>query len=85
MQWRWEPVPDLDRQIAALPHPERVHRIGYRSDAPALAAASDVVALTTTIPEGLPRSVLEAMEQTEQVGRPGTVRHEAGTNRFEPT
>lgn len=53
--------PDLDRQIAALPHPERVHRIGYRSDAPALAAASDVVALTTTIPEGLPRSVLEAM------------------------
>ena len=53
--------PDLDRQIAALPHPERVHRIGYRSDAPALAAASSVVALATTIPEGLPRSVLEAM------------------------
>ena len=38
-----------------------MHRIGYRSDAPALAAASEVVALTTTIPEGLPRSVLEAM------------------------
>jgi len=53
--------PDLDRQIAALPQPDRVHRIGYRSDAPALAAASDVVALATTIPEGLPRSVLEAM------------------------
>jgi len=53
--------PDLDRQIAALPHPARVHRIGYRNDAPAFAAASDVVALTTTIPEGLPRSVLEAM------------------------
>ena len=52
---------DLDGQIAALPHPERVHRVGYRSDAPALAAASDVVALTTTIAEGLPRSVLEAM------------------------
>jgi glycosyltransferase involved in cell wall biosynthesis len=52
---------DLDRRIASLPHPERVHRVGYRSDAPALAAASSVVALATTIPEGLPRSVLEAM------------------------
>lgn len=52
---------DLDRQIAALPRPERVHRIGYRNDAPAFAAASDVVALPTTIPEGLPRSVIEAM------------------------
>jgi glycosyltransferase involved in cell wall biosynthesis len=53
--------PQLDRQIAALPFPERVHRIGYRNDAPAIAAASDVVALLTTIPEGLPRSVIEAM------------------------
>jgi glycosyltransferase involved in cell wall biosynthesis len=51
----------LDRLIAALPAPERVHRIGYRSDAPALAAASDVSVLLTTIPEGLPRSVIEAM------------------------
>jgi glycosyltransferase involved in cell wall biosynthesis len=53
--------PNLDRAIAALPHPDRVHRIGYRNDAPALAAASDVFVLPSTIPEGLPRSVIEAM------------------------
>jgi glycosyltransferase involved in cell wall biosynthesis len=53
--------PELDERIAALPHPERVHRIGYRTDAPAFAAASDVFVLSTTIPEGLPRSVIEAM------------------------
>lgn len=53
--------PELDDRIAALPHPERVHRIGYRNDAPAFAAASDVFVLSTTIPEGLPRSVIEAM------------------------
>jgi len=53
--------PKLDRLILSLPEPERVHRIGYRNDAPAIAAASDVFALLTTIPEGLPRSVIEAM------------------------
>jgi glycosyltransferase involved in cell wall biosynthesis len=53
--------PDLDRIIAGLPVPARVHRIGYRRDAPAFAAASDVFVLPSTIPEGLPRSVIEAM------------------------
>jgi glycosyltransferase involved in cell wall biosynthesis len=53
--------PELDRLIAGLPAPERVHRVGYREDAPAFAAASDVFVLSTTIPEGLPRSVIEAM------------------------
>jgi len=53
--------PELDRLIASLPAPERVRRVGYRTDAPALAAASDVFVLPTTIPEGLPRSVIEAM------------------------
>lgn len=53
--------PELDRRIASLPAPERVHRVGYRNDAPAIAAASDVFVLPTTIPEGLPRSVIEAM------------------------
>jgi glycosyltransferase involved in cell wall biosynthesis len=53
--------PNLDRTIAALPAPERIHRIGYRSDAPLFAAASDVFVLPSTIPEGLPRSVIEAM------------------------
>jgi glycosyltransferase involved in cell wall biosynthesis len=61
--------PDLDRRIAALPAPKRVHRIGYRDDAPAFAAASDVFVLPTTIPEGLPRSVIEAMA----LGRPCVV------------
>jgi glycosyltransferase involved in cell wall biosynthesis len=53
--------PELDRLIATLPAPERVHRIGYRDDAPTIAAASDVFVLPSTIPEGLPRSVIEAM------------------------
>lgn len=53
--------PELDQRIASLPAPERVHRIGYRNDAPAVAAACDVFVLPTTIPEGLPRSVIEAM------------------------
>jgi acetyl-CoA C-acetyltransferase len=30
------------------------------------------------------RSVLEAMEAAEQIGRPGTVRHDGDVNRFEP-
>ncbi len=53
--------PGLDALIGSLPEPGRVHRAGYRSDAPALAAASDVCVLSTTIPEGLPRSIIEAM------------------------
>ena len=56
-------APELDAQIGALPRSERVHRIGYRTDAPSIAAASDVVVLSTTIPEGLPRSIIEAMAQ----------------------
>jgi glycosyltransferase involved in cell wall biosynthesis len=51
----------LESLIRSLPAPERVHRIGFRADAPALAAASDVFVLPSTIPEGLPRSVIEAM------------------------
>jgi glycosyltransferase involved in cell wall biosynthesis len=54
-------APELERGIAAVPVPERVHRVGYRADAPAFAAASDVFVLPSTIPEGLPRSVIEAM------------------------
>jgi glycosyltransferase involved in cell wall biosynthesis len=51
----------LDRVVNALSDPERVHRIGYREDAPSLAAGSDVFVLPSIIPEGLPRSVIEAM------------------------
>jgi glycosyltransferase involved in cell wall biosynthesis len=53
--------PDLDRLIETLPDPSRVHRVGYRDDAPAFAGAGDAFVLSSTIPEGLPRSVIEAM------------------------
>lgn len=60
-------VGDLDRneslrhQVQTLPHPERVHFTGFRKDAPALAAASDVFVLPSKEREGLPRAVIEAM------------------------
>ena len=60
-------VGDLDRnealrqQVQALPHPERVHFTGFRKDAPALAAASDIFVLPSKEREGLPRAVIEAM------------------------
>ncbi|GAB7219004.1 glycosyltransferase family 4 protein [Vibrio comitans] len=40
--------------------PKRVHAMGYREDAPEVAAASDVIILPTTKREGLCRAVLEA-------------------------
>ena len=50
------------RAIAArLPHPERVHYGGYRDDAPAITAASDVCCLPVLFGEGLSRSVIEGM------------------------
>ncbi len=51
----------LDRQIAESPARDRIHRPGYRPDAPRLSAASDVFCLASTKREGLPRSVIEAM------------------------
>ncbi|WP_341581344.1 glycosyltransferase family 4 protein [Marinobacter metalliresistant] len=60
-------VGDLDRneavrqQVQTLSHPERVHFTGFRRDAPALAAASDVFVLPSKEREGLPRAVIEAM------------------------
>ncbi|MEZ8989591.1 glycosyltransferase [Vibrio breoganii] len=39
---------------------ERIHPLGYRNDAPEVAAASDVTILPTTKREGLCRAVLEA-------------------------
>ena len=51
----------LDRQIAASPARERIHRVGFREDAPALSAACDVFCLPSTKREGLPRAVIEAM------------------------
>ncbi|NAZ71293.1 glycosyltransferase [Vibrio toranzoniae] len=40
--------------------PNRIHALGYRTDAPEVAAASDLTILPTTKREGLCRAVLEA-------------------------
>ncbi len=40
---------------------ERIHRSGFRTDAPAISAACDVFCLPSTKREGLARSVIEAM------------------------
>lgn len=42
-------------------HPERIHFTGFRNDAPAIAAASNVFVLPSKEREGLPRAVIEAM------------------------
>jgi glycosyltransferase involved in cell wall biosynthesis len=48
-------------EIKKLQHPERVHFAGFRKDAPAIMAASDVCALPVLDGEGLSRAVIEAM------------------------
>jgi len=52
---------ELNAIAARLPHPERVHYGGYRDDAPAITAASDVCCLPVLFGEGLSRSVIEGM------------------------
>ncbi len=51
----------LHSEISKLQHPERVHFAGFRKDAPAIMAASDVCALPVLSGEGLSRAVIEAM------------------------
>jgi glycosyltransferase involved in cell wall biosynthesis len=53
--------PELQKLIAAQPHHERIHVLGMRTDAPALAAACDVAVLPSLRREGLPKTVIEAM------------------------
>ena len=48
-------------EVNKLAHPERVHFAGFRKDAPAIMAASDVCALPVLDGEGLSRAVIEAM------------------------
>jgi glycosyltransferase involved in cell wall biosynthesis len=48
-------------EVARLPHPERVHFAGYRTDAPAIMAASHVCCLPVLSGEGLSRAVIEGM------------------------
>jgi glycosyltransferase involved in cell wall biosynthesis len=56
-------------EVANLPDPGRVHFAGFRRDAPAVMAASDVCALPVLDGEGLSRAVIEAMAY----GVPGIV------------
>ena len=51
----------LTRMINNSPAAQRIHRAGFRDDAPAVAAACDVFCLPSTKREGLPRAVIEAM------------------------
>lgn len=51
----------LREEIRKLPDPERVHFAGFRNDAPAVMAASDICALPCLDGEGLSRAVIEAM------------------------
>ena len=53
--------PGLTRKIDASPVRDRIQRVGYRTDAPALVAASDVFVLPSIKREGLARAVIEAM------------------------
>ncbi|MFS1437425.1 glycosyltransferase family 4 protein [Shewanella sp. 10N.286.48.A6] len=50
----------VQEMIARSGRPDRVHALGYREDAPEVAAASDLTVLPTTKREGLCRAVLEA-------------------------
>lgn len=52
---------EIHAEVAKLSHPERVHFGGYRDDAPAIMAASDVCCLPVLSGEGLSRSVIEGM------------------------
>jgi glycosyltransferase involved in cell wall biosynthesis len=54
-------APRLARAIAASAAAERIHVLGYRSDAPALTAACRAFVLPSTKREGLARSLIEAM------------------------
>jgi glycosyltransferase involved in cell wall biosynthesis len=51
----------LDKAIAASPVRDRIHKVGHRTDAPALTAACDVFVLPSVKREGLARSLIEAM------------------------
>lgn len=51
----------LTRRIAGSPAKDRIHRTGFREDAPSLAAACDAFCLPSTRREGLSRAIIEAM------------------------
>jgi glycosyltransferase involved in cell wall biosynthesis len=54
-------APELERQIAANPRRDRIHVLGFRTDAPRLTAGSQIAVLPALKREGLPKTVIEAM------------------------
>lgn len=54
-------APDLERRIAEHPRKDRIHVLGFRTDAPRLTAGSDIAVLPAIKREGLPKTVIEAM------------------------
>lgn len=51
----------LEQHIQQSPARERIHRVGFRDNAPALSAASDLFCMPSTKREGLARAIIEAM------------------------
>ena len=51
----------LTRLIEKSPARERIHRVGFKTNAPAYCAASDVFCLPSIKREGLARAIIEAM------------------------
>ncbi len=51
----------LTARIHRSPARDRIHRVGFRTDAPAMSAACDVFCLPSTKREGLARAIIEAM------------------------
>ncbi len=51
----------LTKRIERSPAGNRIHRLGFRNDAPAVSAACDVFCMPSTKREGLARAIIEAM------------------------
>lgn len=51
----------LTRRIARSPARDRIHRVGFQTNAPAWTGACDVFCLPSTKREGLARAIIEAM------------------------
>lgn len=54
-------APAIQKEIAASPFRDRIHVLGFRTDAQAIVAASDGLVQVSTHGEGLSKSVVEAM------------------------
>ena len=66
--------PAVIDHLSAAANPAAILALGYRSDAPEVSAASDIIVLPTTKREGLSRAVIEGMAY----GRPAVVTDTGG-------